>query len=786
MINFIRETQTPERHLSPNPTLNALSKKQHLKNTRIYLILIVLSGLFVLTALYFDVFQHRKSLSAVQETRRQWNSLFADSSQLLDLAADVYEPSYEELKLRGSVSVAEKMRPATSVFYTRLTALQENLRLESAQFYYTQMFPRLASIRTSMHALEIAIDKINAGFRHNQSGIDFGEQITLKDKYQEIRAGLYLLRGDITMIQNTLLSEEYKAGIGSHIKTCLLMFLTFILITGSICFGFRITRQANLFANTAQHSAEEFAALYETSMALSMQQDLFSLLKAIAKHAKRLLNTSDAVVFLFDERRGYLEVVVSDSIPIGSRLLMGEGIAGTVAQTREPLIVNNYNAWRHPSGRYQDHNVSAVVGVPMLYCGRLLGVLGVDEIVDGARKFTDADARLLSLFAGQAAAAVRNAALLKNSQESEERFRIAAECASDFIYEWNVVNDRLEYFGSLPEVSRTVGVRLPGTRQEMNDGIYSDDQTRILAARESHLLTGNPFSEEYRIMRSDGMQMYVSDRSQVIRDIDGCPIKIIGALTDISERKHTENMKSDFVSFVAHQLRTPLTGVKWMLDLAIENSENFEAVRSYILDAMTSTDRLIHLVNDMLDIARLERGSVYIERSEVDLSELTRSVLLEMSPMILEKKLNLSFQAADDAPKPSADSQLLRQVIMNLASNAAKYTPVGGEISICLYSDEAQVRWEIKDNGMGIPKFDQQKLFQKFYRAGNALAVETEGTGLGLYFVRMIVERHGGRIWYESEEGAGSTFQFSIPVIAMPQRVKMDIGNAEPLALRIA
>lgn len=220
-----------------------------------------------------------------------------------------------------------------------------------------------------------------------------------------------------------------------------------------------------------------------------------------------------------------------------------------------------------------------------------------------------------------------------------------------------------------------------------------------------------------------------------------------------------------------------------MLDLAIEDSENPVGLQSYILDARTSTERLIQLVNNMLDIARLERGSVQMEPSDVDLQEMTKSVLLEMSPMISEKKLQISFQDAEAAPKLYADPQLLRQVILNLASNASKYTSAGGEISIHICRDDGQVRWEIKDNGMGIPKLDQQKLFQKFYRAGNVRAVETEGTGLGLYFVRLIVERHGGRIWYESEEGTGSTFKFSIPVIPTPEQAQPDSGNAERLAL---
>jgi nitrogen-specific signal transduction histidine kinase/putative methionine-R-sulfoxide reductase with GAF domain len=781
MSNFSQESKVTEQHLSPAPTLAKLGKKLYLKRVRNFYILAILASLSLLATLYFD-FHHKNEFRALQETQLQWSNRYADASQLLKLAVEVYESRDEIFKSRGSVPAAEKLRPTAAAFYTKLTALQENLHLESTQFYDSRLIPRLESIRTSMHELEIMIETLNAHYRRAPSGITFEEQISLKNKYLEIQAGLYLLQENISLIQYDLLGDKYKSNISLILIELLLKLQAFLMIAGSIYFGRKITRKTNLDALTAQRSAEEFAALYDISMILSQQNDLPSLLKAITQQAKMLLSGSDAVIFLFDESRGDLEVAVSGSMPLGSRLRLGEGIAGMIAQTQEPLIVNDYSSWSHPTERYQRLDVKAVVGVPMLYRGHLLGVLGVDVANDNLRMFTDADARLLSLFAGQAASAVRHAALLEKSRESEERFRIAAACTSDLIYDWDLANDHVEYFGTLPEAIRISDVRLPETQQELKNGICAEDKARVLAARESHFLTNKPYDEEYRITRCDGTKMYVADRAQAIRDKDGRPIRLIGAYKDISERKHNEQMKTNFVSFVAHQLRTPLTGVKWMLNLAMEDSENPEEIQSYIQDALTSTERLIQLVNSMLDIARLERGDMQVARSEVDLPKLTKSVLLEMSSMILEKKLRLSFQDADDAPKPYADPQLLRQVILNLASNAAKYTPSGGEISIRICRNEDQVCWEIKDSGMGIPKFDQQKLFQKFYRAENARAVETEGTGLGLYFVRQIVERHGGRIEYESEEGVGSTFRFSIPIVSKLTRAEMDSSAAEHVA----
>jgi PAS domain S-box-containing protein len=233
---------------------------------------------------------------------------------------------------------------------------------------------------------------------------------------------------------------------------------------------------------------------------------------------------------------------------------------------------------------------------------------------------------------------------------------------------------------------------------------------------------------------------------------------------DISERKQAEQMKSDFVSFVTHQLRTPLAGIKWLLELASEEEALPEEPRSYIQDARESADRLIKLVNDLLDISRLERGKFNILPEAVNLGELTHSVLAEVSPLARQKGHQLLCTRLDEIPAMIVDRQLMRQVMLNLVSNAIKYTASGGEISVQLCRVGATVQWSITDSGIGIPKAAQARLFEKFYRAENGLTVETEGTGLGLYLVRLILGQFGGRVWCESEEGKGATFLFTLPL----------------------
>lgn len=221
-------------------------------------------------------------------------------------------------------------------------------------------------------------------------------------------------------------------------------------------------------------------------------------------------------------------------------------------------------------------------------------------------------------------------------------------------------------------------------------------------------------------------------------------------------------MKSDFVSFVTHQLRTPLAGVKWMLELA-DQPEVPAEIRSSIHDARLSADRLIGLVNDLLDVARIEGGKLTVVPQDVDLGVLTRSVADELSPLVKEKQQRfLSAGCEERLPPVVVDPQLIRQVLLNLLSNAIKYTPEGGEIRVRIERRGGQLEWSVRDTGIGVPAAARDRLFEKFYRAENAATTDTEGTGLGLYLVRLILERSGGHTWFESEEGAGSTFGFTL------------------------
>jgi PAS domain S-box-containing protein len=293
------------------------------------------------------------------------------------------------------------------------------------------------------------------------------------------------------------------------------------------------------------------------------------------------------------------------------------------------------------------------------------------------------------------------------------------------------------------------------------------------AARQSHMTTMR--------RRKDGSFVEV-DLHIVPVVIDGESFGAYAIYRDLTTEREAarqveeaQRMKTDFVSFVTHQLRTPLSGIKWMLELASETTDVAESA-SYVQDARESADRLIDLVNDLLDISRLESGKLQVALQPVFLAGMTRGVLADIKALVHEKAHVVTLDVPAAPRAALADPQLLRQVVLNLLSNAIKYTPSGGAIVVTLAEGEAMLRWSVRDSGIGIPKAQQARLFEKFFRADNAHTVDTEGTGLGLYLVRLIVERLGGNVTCESEEGQGTEFAFTVPIAAQSETAPLTKG----------
>ena len=242
--------------------------------------------------------------------------------------------------------------------------------------------------------------------------------------------------------------------------------------------------------------------------------------------------------------------------------------------------------------------------------------------------------------------------------------------------------------------------------------------------------------------------------------------KIIGAVAvfrDVTIERQIDRSKSEFVSLASHQLRTPLTAIKWYSDVLFK--EKLSAKQKKCLNGIyDGNERMIKLIDVMLNVSRLEAGKIKINPSPTNVKKILEDIINEQKFTVKTKKQKFIFEGPDDLPEISIDQNLVRLIFQNLISNAIKYTPDEGEILCKVEKKNNLFSFEVKDTGIGIPQNQQKRVFEKLFRADNAFSHTAEGNGLGLYAAKMTAESLGGKIWFESKAGKGTTFFVDLPV----------------------
>jgi len=225
-------------------------------------------------------------------------------------------------------------------------------------------------------------------------------------------------------------------------------------------------------------------------------------------------------------------------------------------------------------------------------------------------------------------------------------------------------------------------------------------------------------------------------------------------------------MKSEFINIVSHQLRSPLTNIKWTFEVL--TSEEFEVPEEkkeeYFVNVRENIARMVELIDDLLIVSKIEQGKIPITKREISLEELVKDLVSRYQIFAEASHIELICYFQKNLPKVFADPSLIKIVIENLIDNAIRYTKGGGKVGIKLEGQGPKIYFEIKDSGVGIPEQEKAYIFQKFFRAENALKQRTRGSGLGLYVCKSIIEKSGGNIWFKSEEGVGTTFYFTLPI----------------------
>lgn len=236
----------------------------------------------------------------------------------------------------------------------------------------------------------------------------------------------------------------------------------------------------------------------------------------------------------------------------------------------------------------------------------------------------------------------------------------------------------------------------------------------------------------------------------------------------VEREQAISQIKSEFISLAAHQLRTPLSAMKWALRMVIDGDMGKinRKQRDFLEKSYQTNERMIGLINDLLDVARIEEGKFGYIFDFSDLGTIIESVIGEQNISAQRKNIKIIFrQPAKMFPKIKIDSSKIKVALGNLLENAILYTLPGGLVEISIETfGKNYLKVVIKDTGVGIPKHQIPRLFSKFFRGGNVVLMQTEGSGLGLFIVKNIIQRHGGKIWLESEEGKGTTVHFTLPL----------------------
>ena len=481
---------------------------------------------------------------------------------------------------------------------------------------------------------------------------------------------------------------------------------------------------------------------------------------------------------------GYLSDRLDPASPRDFTLKVGEGLAGWVVQNREAILVDDLRRnthWLRTSTSGHEHR-SAIVA-PLLVGDDVIGVLMVFHRQPSA--FGPDILSLVRAIAGQVAVAINNAHLyelirdqaerlgvmLRKEQEDASRSQAILEAVADGVLVTGIDNT-ITFANASIERILDVQVRLIMNKSlEWFGGIFGRaaaswmETIRQWSEVPSSYQPGDTYAEQ---LEFENGRIALIHLSPVIFQNDF--LGTVSIFRDITHEVEVDRLKSEFVATVSHELRTPMTSIKGYVDILLMGAAGaFNEKQTHFLEIVkNNAERLNILVNDLLDISRIEAGTIALTTRPLDLRSLTEEALQDLLRRSQEefKPMSVSLDAPRDLPRVYGDSERVRQILGNLLDNAYRYTPENGTIRVQINAlDGKEVQVDVEDNGIGVPLEDQDRVFERFYRGEDPLVLATSGTGLGLPIVRELVEMHSGRIWMNSKgiPGQGSTFSFTLP-----------------------
>jgi two-component system NtrC family sensor kinase len=508
-----------------------------------------------------------------------------------------------------------------------------------------------------------------------------------------------------------------------------------------------VLRETRKDTNILQNKLNNLQALQRVSSQITSSLDLDQVLKDVVDASVDLTRAEEGSLLLVDEETGELYMRASrnfqEEFVKTFRLPVHDSLVGQVLSSGKPLLLDGNT----PRKIVTSYLVHSILYVPLKIENRVIGVLGVDNR-KGRKSFSNDDVTLVSALADFAAIAIQNARLFSNTEIERNKLESILTNIEDGV----IIIDQDERLTLINRKARQLfGIHDPNiSGRRVADILHHAELLELLEKKSQRT------ASRIEINIEDGRVFYA--QLTPIEDIG-----LVITMQDITNLKELDRIKGDFVNTVSHDLRSPLTAILGYVELIERVGPINDQQREFIRRVQISVHNITSLINDLLDLGRIEAG--FDTRKEiVPISPIIHYSVDSLHARAQEKMQTLRIEETSELPQVLGNPVRLRQMLTNLITNAIKYTAENGEIKVTAYAEEEQIIIQIADSGQGIPSIDQPFIFDKFYRAGN-VASDTPGTGLGLAIVKSIVENHQGRIWVDSNVGEGSCFTIVLPVI---------------------
>lgn len=527
---------------------------------------------------------------------------------------------------------------------------------------------------------------------------------------------------------------------------------------------------ANLYDHTDQaltRRMQELAIMQEVARDLNAMLDTDRIASLVLHQALRMTSAEAGLIGLQVEggldwtSRGYITLALTGA---AWEPLWDAGIIGRATNSGQPVRVGDVLA--DPDSEYTLPQTRSQLAVPILRSERVIGVIDLESTQTNA--FTEDDQRFLLGLADHAAVAIENAHLFEAVIGEQWKNKLILQGIADGVY---TVDRGLHILTFNPAAERITGWPLAKARGQLCSTVFRDIEadgpghhTRLI---QQTLESSQPVSsgpDEPAILCRDGHEVFLSSSAAPLLNREGSVVGAVVAFRDVSAEREFDRLKSDFISLVSHELRSPLSNINASVELMLQSPHDDKLAQEMLPIVYSQAQNLIRLVENILDVSQIEAGQIRVREEPVTLLPLVRRTIRSFQAQTDRHQIML--KSPDLVPFVMADSNKIEMVLNNLLKNAIKYSPDGGRILVEIddaASDEIAIH--VIDEGIGIPQQYLDKIFARFYRVDSGDDRKFYGHGLGLHISKRLVELQGGQIWVQSKENQGSCFSFTLPTV---------------------